>query len=383
MSTDLATFVKPEGLEARALSLAVGRKVGVGGDSITNGSSAGSADLAFPMQAQRIAGSARASITAYGVPGERSDQLLARVPGILAAGVEHLHIQIGTNDGSQSVALTTFQTNIKAMVKLCRSAGVSISVGLVPPRGSAFSTQNALNERYNLWLRLWCPKQRIPLADTWTALVDPTTGFMADAYNSGDNTHPNAAGHLAMAYAVAPVIAGPRLRATPFASSVSGIGLIANPLVASTSGWADQGGTATNSSIATEAAAPGDGLPAGQWLRGLVNNGAGGSTVTRQWAHTLDATKYSAGDVLAVVAHMKANGKLQLTNNGTAFTVVGNASASIPAPGPILVAATVPASPGTLRLGLVVTADPGQTLAGYVGCAQVHNLTTGGLVGLV
>jgi hypothetical protein len=159
--------------------------------------------------------------------------------------------------------------------------------------------------------------------------------------------------------------------------------------MAGTTGWADLGGTATGHTVGTLGATVGDGLPAGNWLALGIDNSAGGGSVYRQRAAAIDGTQYSTGDVLgvfAVMSHSDASGttsaKLQVTNNGVAFSVLLDTGATgINNPGPVFGIFTVPASAGTLRLGLVLSLVAGANVTAYLGAVQVYNLTTGGLVG--
>lgn len=371
-----------------------GRRTAFVGDSITAGSGASNAAYGFPIQCSIIAGSVRCVVTVNaGVPGERSDQVLARVPAILANNVlDHMHLQVGTNDAGQAVTMATYQANVIAIANLARNAGVSLSISLIPPRGPGVTTAvDTLTRRYNLWLSLWAPSQGIELADDFTPIASLTTGYLLAAFDSGDGVHPSDAGHLAIAQAIAPHLVA-RQMTTPWpVTSVSPIGLISNPLMNGTTGWDDQGGSASISSAASVAPFAGDGLVVGNWLAWNVDNSAGGSTVNRAIAHLLDPTKYAAGDVCAVFALMAHNDpsnvstiKLQITNNFVAFSIIQDTFKSVSNPGPILATFTIPGTvTNGLRLGFSVSAAPGVNLTGYLGGVQVYNLTQGGLVASV
>lgn len=353
------------------------------GDSVTNGSSASNASLAFPSMSMLIAGSARLKYTVAGYPGERSDEILAELPALLTSTVDHVHVQVGTNDASQSRTLAQFQTSIIGFVAAAKAAGKTISFGLVYPRGAAATTADGFLRLYNAWLAQYARREGILLADAFGALADVTTGYLHADYDSGDGTHPNNAGHLQLAKAIAPVIIAKQAPYVARDFMVSPLGLLSNPLMNGTTGWADQGGTGT-ASVTTVPAEPGDGLQFGSWLQMRIDNTAGGGSVNRQRGHTIDAAKYSAGDVLAVVGRVGHNGKagvkLQITNGGTAFTVSADVPTTVPAPGPILRTFTVPASPGTLRAGFIITVGAGLDGYAWLGECQVINLTTGGLV---
>jgi hypothetical protein len=67
-----------------------------------------------------------------------------------------------------------------------------------PRASSASSTIQAATLAENAWIRFYAPTLGCEIADTYTALVDPTTGYLAAVYDSGDGTHPNQLGHLVM-----------------------------------------------------------------------------------------------------------------------------------------------------------------------------------------
>lgn len=369
------------------------RRVAYLGDSFTTGTGATNATYGFATQSTRVAGTAYAQVFVNGGnAGDKSSDALARLPAILAQAPDHVHIQVGTNDASNSVSLATFSANVTQMAALCKAAGVTVSIGTVPPRGPSdpsIATIDPFIRLYNLWIRLWASRQAIAIADTYAALADPTTGYLAAAYIGADNTHPNNAGHLAMARLVGPCIAARQLALAWPVNAVSPIGLIANPLMSGGgTGWADQGGTGT-ATTSTVDPSPGDGLPAGKWLSYTIDNTAGGGAVNRQIAYTLDNTKYSAGDTLVVFAYLwttdtttTVSAKLALTNGGTLWATVHDTVNSVGDPGPIMVSSAVPASPTTVRLGLTLSVPAGMLATAYLGAVQVFNLTTGGLVAL-
>lgn len=361
------------------------RRVGGAGDSITVGSGATSARLNYINQSAVIAGTARAFVkTNGGAAGERSDQVLARVPAILATGLDHLHIQVGTNDGSQLVPLATFQANVADIVELAKIAGVSLSIGLVPPRGSGAAAEiHALIRAYNFWLRLWAPSRGVVVADTFTPLVDPTTGYLSAAADSGDGVHPSNAGHLAMARAVAPAIIDRHLTAPFPVTSIDPAGLIANPLMTSTAGWSARNTPASGArSIAVETPEPGDVVDAGNWLTIRLDNTAGGGDATAAYGVPLTAG-FAAGDVIGLwfkTASGLASGKVAVSNNDVVFVnAIDYAGTGIEAPGPILITFTVPASPGTLRVVVSVTAPAAADRSVSVGQLNAFNLTQMGL----
>jgi lysophospholipase L1-like esterase len=361
----------------------VGRYVTWAGDSITNGSASSNASVtSFRMMTAKILGGAfisQNSINA-GVPGDTSALLLARMDAILAASPEHVHVQIGTNDAN-GVSLATFQANIVAIRAKCDAAGVPMSMGLIPPRGSSVgSTITATLVSYNMWLRIWAPRAGVRLADTYGCLVDPATRYLAAAYDSGDGTHPNNAGHLAMANAIATMFtASPSLIAPqPWPVSAAGNGLCIDPLMAITGHWYALAGPSFPAQSLVAAA--NNDLPFGQWQRFTLNNSGGGSS-TRGTMGTDLGSGWAVGDKLLIATYVRGNGveKVQVMNQSLAAVSVCLESPPSTTPGPLFVTMLVPTGATALHLAVSVFAAAGQSVTADLGACDVFNLTAMGL----
>jgi len=347
------------------------------GDSITRGSnSTNAAVYSFIAVIFKLIGYlvSSKSINA-GVAGDRSDQLLARMDSIIALGARVLSVMIGTNDAAQNVPLATYQANIIAIKAKADAAGIPIIFCLIPPRGAAApaGSKDTIN-KYNLWLRFWCAQNGIPLADTFSVLVDKTTGSMDAAYDS-DSTHPNNAGHQQIARAIADVLVKV-LPKMPWPVATKGVGLVSNPLMVDTTGWTTiAGNTATKTVVV-----PTDNvLPAGNWLRFGLDNTAGGTTVSTTQGLTMDTAQYAVGDVLlfSLYVNPSGSGKVQLNVGATATSVPYDSLISNN-PVPLMIKATVP-SGGTFRLAFVFSCAPGENKTFDVGAINVFNLTAMGL----
>lgn len=329
-----------------------------------------------------------------GVDGETSIQLLARYNAILDQNPGVVIINIGGNDASQNVPLTTYAANIVEMVERAKKRGIPVVMTTVTPRvqGNPGADRTAL---YNIWLTDWCQRQRIPLADFFGAIVDPATGYAKAGLIAGDGNHANNAGHIALAQTLAPVIRD--LIPLPVWLPSHGVvpaGLVANPLVTGGSssalpgtGWFVESGTATVFNSFTADPVNGDGLPAGKWAALTVDNTAGGASVTRGLrTGNIDSTKVSAGDRLRAYVYLKATGYIDETglriSNGATVLASPISVLRTGAPGPVVIDFTAPASPTALRLLLTMTVAAGQTATGYMGACNIFNLTTGQLVGL-
>lgn len=361
-----------------------GTVVGWCGDSITVGTGATSSANYFRTHARNMLG-ARVSTASIngGVAGERSDQLLARMDGIIASGAQFLSVLIGTNDAGQSVPVATFQANIAAIKAKADAAGLPIAFGTVPPRSSGASATTAgLITAYNLWLRFWCAQNGVPLIGVHAALVDRTTGFLAAANDSGDGTHPSNAGHKAIATAIATVL-GPLLPLPSWPVVTAGPGLINDPLMTSVAGWTTVAGTNTTKSLVP---ASGGDLPAGQWVRHTIDNTAGASTLTGTIAYTMKAGQFAVGDVLLLAMYIRGSSLTAINKVGWYYTATAQSlpldAPGLTTPGPLLRIFTVPAGTGTFRPGFIISAGAGEIATVDVGAFDVFNLTTLGLAGM-
>lgn len=134
-----------------------------------------------------------------GVGGNTSAQMLSRFDTDVTPYAPNLvTILAGTNDTGQSVPLSTFQSNIQAIVAKCRAIGAVPVLATMPPNSSgtpANRQQQILV--FNGWLRRYAAAQGLALLDFYNLFVDPTNAAYLSTYKN-DGTHPNAAGFAAM-----------------------------------------------------------------------------------------------------------------------------------------------------------------------------------------
>lgn len=255
------------------------------GTSITNGSTASNVIYSFPWLATAILGTAaaRGDYIEAGTPGATTANGVANLPGILATytDIGYLVIEYGPNDAGQNFTLATFSANVVAMVGMAKAKGIPVVLCTGTPRGSGVATTALRNLifQFNTWIRLWGPANGCEIAENYGALVDPATGDMLAAYDSGDGIHPNSLGHTKMAQAVAQALyrlfnlsVSRRPSGSPLAAA-TGLSIVANPLMTGTVGagmatsWYEQpGGTGTAPTYSKIADTTGL-LPAGQWLQ--------------------------------------------------------------------------------------------------------------------
>jgi lysophospholipase L1-like esterase len=134
----------------------------------------------------------------YGVPGETSAQILARVSAVVAAGPDVCVIMAGRNDS----AVATTITNITAICDALVAAGITPVLCTLPPDNDLANTTLQTRLRAtSAQLRKLATERNYGLADFYRPVIDPANG----GYLSGlqkDATHPNRAGLVLIAPAL-------------------------------------------------------------------------------------------------------------------------------------------------------------------------------------
>lgn len=357
-----------------------GRSIMFVGDSITNGSSGSNSAKFFTTRVRVHAGREIVDSNRQGFPGERADQIAARLPGLIATNAPAaVHLQAGTNDAGQGRTVAQFLAALDVAKAACDNAGIPLTVGTVPPRSSSFA-DHTLITAYNLALRTWAGRHGVDIVDTHSALVDTETGYLATAYDAGDGVHPNDAGHEALAVALAAFFVA-RARRLPWLVMTKEPGnLIPNPINdPDLAGWSAAAGSGPVSSFVDADGA--DDLTAGRWRRTVYTN-AGGSTVNYSYGQQIDMTGVEAGDVLRLVLKYEADVTstavmhIQLSRgSGVASRPVDGAT-STPASGVIFDYTVQSADIGpTMRWGASLSIPVGATLDVRLGQLGVFNLT--------
>lgn len=367
------------------------------GDSITHRSNA-AAGRGWVDQLPRILGTAVLSATSVeaGVPGDRSDQMLARyAASVRANGAQVLFLLAGTNDANQGVPLSTFAANIKAIVVEARKDGIPVVIGTVPPMGAANITvaKSLLIAQYNAWLQAWGPSAGVRIALVNSGLVSSGGEGMLGGYDSGDGIHPETLGHQQIAQAFATAYAG-LFAPNHLVRTVTAFNLIGNPLFLSnfSTGWVEPpGGTGSAPTLTVAADATGT-LAAGQWGTATIDNTVAGGS---RWRHYPITSGFVPGDKLLVTARMlvtdiaggykaAANGasptadfSLRVTYPNLVAIANLNGPSAVLNPGPIAQVVTVPAD--VTGTGIYIAArmllPTGQSAKFQIGEVGVYNVT--------
>ncbi len=151
----------------------------------------------------------------FGVGGDTTTNILARMGPILASKASIATLLIGINDisggivlgGAPATVLANLKANYLKIVSMLRAAGIRpICFTILPAGGSSGMTDNMRNTvlAFNAWLRAYGPINGIEVFDAYRVLADTTsaTGAMLTG-SSIDGLHPNATGAFRLGQAFA------------------------------------------------------------------------------------------------------------------------------------------------------------------------------------
>jgi lysophospholipase L1-like esterase len=349
------------------------------GDSITNGNSgAGSAgDDWFPYVCYRLKGKI---ITNAGVIGNTTAQMLARIQtDVIDKKPDVCFINGGTNDSGTLTPQETF-ANIQAICLALSTAKIKPILLNVTPRND--STKNAWIIRLNMLTHRFASRYGIPYIDFYSALVDPTTGYIQAAYTA-DGLHPNTAGKRAMADTIVNTIGKYfwDINYPITAANVDNTNLIANGLFLND---ADSNGTPDNWTVSGTTGATysleADANIKGNWLK-IVRTTADQSYIKQD-----KSTGFNIGDVLNVSGKFKAENAI---SGGMVYSIFLYFSGPGSSPGAVsswtadvtdgVFNKDIVVPDGTTQISIrILTKDGTGTL--YVSQIALRNLTTGGLL---
>lgn len=91
-----------------------------------------------------------------GIPGQRTDQIFARVQDAINANPKFILLEGGVNDIAQSVAVATAESNWTTVLTTIKAAGITPVCMLVLPWTNGNSTQNGNVDTLNAWLNGQC-----------------------------------------------------------------------------------------------------------------------------------------------------------------------------------------------------------------------------------
>lgn len=325
-----------------------------------------------------------------GISGNRTDQVLARIPALIAEGVDIIVFpSCGVwNDAYQSIPIATTLANIAAMIATCRKAGVIPVLSTPTPNGSGDYNEARAVFVYKVRRMMidLCAANGVPLIDMFTILADPTGGALPAPYNVDGSVHPSAAGYVVMGKAIdntlralLPPISDRLVtdKGTGTPDLYAGAGLFygtpdANGIA---NGWT-LNGTGSTFSVTTPAGV------IGKAQRITLGASSSGSAVARSVAtgsgFAVGDVVEVSGEVLVSAAAVKAEVQLIAVGPNTSIKPVSITPGGVLARGQFCKRFTVPA--GTTSLGLYLKAS-GTAPGTYVEYSRIGlmNLTALGL----
>jgi len=160
------------------------------GDSLTFGTGAGQPQHSYPAVLERLI---QRKVINAGIPGERSEQGLKRLPGILAHYQPQLLILChGGNDFLQRKPITQAADNVRQMVALAQKQAIDVVLIGVPRPGLFLSAADFYAEIAQQF--------KIPYAG------DILSDILEDSDLKSDTVHPNAQGYRQLAQTIAQLL---------------------------------------------------------------------------------------------------------------------------------------------------------------------------------
>jgi lysophospholipase L1-like esterase len=129
--------------------------------------------------------------------GDRLIHVLKDTTEMISLHPKYAFINIGVNDANSGADTVEFRNGYEQLIQSYKHNGIVPVLGTLTPQ--AVNTVLA----YNRAIRGAGVADTLCVVDIWRALVDTNTGTMQTMYNYGDYIHPNTAGNLAMAAAIA------------------------------------------------------------------------------------------------------------------------------------------------------------------------------------
>lgn len=197
----------------------IGPKFAILGDSITEFCSGNRLPpLSNPIQIWRNDGYAAwlrilsnqrvnlSTASNFGVSGDRLDQMLVRVPTIVAAKFDYCIVEGGTNDITQGTSFDSMIATWKQIVNTLIDGGVIPIVTPIIPRGDAVTSTQILKQlRYNNYVQEYALANGLIFVNWNKYLLDMTSATNAPLSGMlrSDNIHPAIPGGYWMGKALA------------------------------------------------------------------------------------------------------------------------------------------------------------------------------------
>jgi lysophospholipase L1-like esterase len=126
----------------------------------------------------------------FGVSGETSEQIAARMPDVIRARAQMVYILAGTNDILKAPVATI--DYVQSMALQARDAGLQVVLATIPPTTLGEGNSIARVQQFNAELTGWAHEEGFSLLDYYAALVAKYPG------DTVDGIHPSALGYELM-----------------------------------------------------------------------------------------------------------------------------------------------------------------------------------------
>lgn len=135
--------------------------------------------------------------------GNRADQQLTRLRTLFTTDTDFTSasIMVGTNELSQEVAMSTWQTNVNTLVTELRAKNIEPILMTLPPRsGPIRPTSPDKILQWNNWIKEYAYNNDLLHVDVWSAVADPATReYKTGYFDTSDGVHTNGRGQMAIA----------------------------------------------------------------------------------------------------------------------------------------------------------------------------------------
>ena len=260
-----------------------------------------------------------------GVPGDTSEQILARMDSLLAIPSDIVSVLAGANDFAQGWAASRTITALTSIYNKVRATGRRLLVCTTMSRSTMNTTAGyAYLATVNQFIKNYARKTPgVILADISSAMTDPATGIpYISPFHTADGTHPNAIGAQAMGKIIADALRPFYPASDVFSSNnndplnymrnacnLGTAGTVANGITGTPGtqwGLSASGGTVD---AAVSKVARTDGLP-GEWTR-ITLGATNTSNVVASggvWWDLTGAAGLKPGDVITTAIEVRTSG---------------------------------------------------------------------------
>lgn len=260
-----------------------------------------------------------------GVPGDTSEQILARVDTLLATPSDMVSVLAGANDFAQGWDASRTITALSSIYDKVRATGRRLVVLTTMSRSTMNNTAGyTYLAKVNQFIKNYARKTPgVILADISSAMTDAATGIpYISPFHTADGTHPNAIGAQAMGKVIADALR-PLIPASDVFSSnnmdplnymrnacnIGTAGTIANGITGTPgTQWGYSAGTGTVNAAVSKVART-DGLP-GEWTRLTIGSGNTANIVASGgvWWDNTGVTGLKIGDTITTAIEVRTTG---------------------------------------------------------------------------